>query len=176
MQQDPVHIRFSLPEKDAAIQRAARRSERNDRQESARVGHLILPDGSIYDVSGEIDFTNATIDTRTGTISARAIFANPDGQIIPGQFAHIRVLLREYEDVFLLPPAAISEGSKSPRVFVIIEDNAIASRPVELGPVINGKQVITSGLKNGDKVIINGLMNLREGMTVNPVIQKGGTH
>ena len=176
VQQDPIHIRFSLPETDAAIQRAAQSSRQNGSDASKKIGQLILPNGNIYDEPGEIDFTNASIDTRTGTVSARAIFPNPNGQIIPGQFARIRVSLRHYDDIFLLPPSAISEGTEGPRVFVIVEDNAIAARTVALGPVIDGKQVITSGLKNGDKVIINGLMNLHDGMTVNPVVQNGGNH
>lgn len=176
VQQDPIHIRFSLPETDAAIQRAAQRSGQNGHDKSPKMGQLILPDGSIYKEPGEVDFTNASIDTRTGTVSARAIFANPNGHIIPGQFARIRVLLRHYRDIFLLPPVAISEGPKGPRVFVLIENNTIVSRPVALGPIIDGQQVITSGLENGDNIIINGLINLQEGMTVDPVTQDGGNH
>lgn len=176
VQQDPVHIRFSLPERDAAIQRAARRSSEQASADKLKSGRLILPDGNAYEQSGEIDFTNATIDTRTGTVSARAIFANSDGQLIPGQFARIQLVLRDFNNVFLLPPAAIGEGSSGPRVFVLGEDNTIASRPVGLGPVIDGKQIITSGIENGDKVIVNGLMHLFEGMTVNPVVQDGGNH
>lgn len=92
VQQDPVHIIFALPERDAAIQRAARV---DDTSLDSHVD-ILLPDGSVYQRQASVDFTANSIDSATGTITVRAVVDNPDQQLIPGQFVRARVLLRRF--------------------------------------------------------------------------------
>ena len=172
-QLDPVHVRFALPEKDAAAQRLGRKilNHSADGEQSAEESIevvVLLPDGTRHRQTGRLDFTAGTIDPRTGTVSARAVFANPDYRLIPGQFVRLRMVLESLEDVFLIPPEAVGSGRNGPRVFVIDEDNLARSGDVELGPVIENGQVILGGLSAGDRLVVNGQVALADGMPVDP--------
>lgn len=164
-QQDPIHVRFSLPERDAALQRAARRAMSDAQAEAPREAWLTLPDGSEYAERGQLDFTDSTIDPRTGSVSARAVFPNPEGLVVPGQFVRVRVLVQELDDVFLVPQETVGQGPGGPRVFVIEDDQAHA-RDVELGPIVDNRQVVLSGLEAGDRTVVSGLVGLQDGMPV----------
>lgn len=164
-QQDPIHVRFSLPERDAALQRAARRAMSDAQAEAPREAWLTLPDGSEYAERGQLDFTDSTIDPRTGSVSARAVFPNPEGLVVPGQFVRVRVLVQELDDVFLVPQETVGQGPGGPRVFVVEDDQAHA-RDVELGPVVDNRQVVLSGLEAGDRTVVSGLVGLQDGMPV----------
>lgn len=166
-QQDPIHVRFSLPERDAALQRAARRAMSDAQSEAPREAWLTLPDGSEYAETGQIDFTDSTIDPRTGSVSARAVFPNPEGLVVPGQFVRVRMLVQELDDVFLVPQEAVGQGASGPRIFVVEDDQAHA-RDVELGPVVDNRQVILDGLEPGDRIVVSGLVTLQDGMPVQP--------
>ena len=164
-QQDPIHVRFSLPERDAALQRAARRAMSDAQAEAPREAWLTLPDGSEYAEHGLVDFTDSTIDPRTGSVSARAVFPNPDGEVVPGQFVRVRVLVQELDDVFLIPQEAVGQGAEGPRLFVVEDDTAHA-RSVELGPIVDSRQVVLSGLEDGDRIVLSGQVTLQDGMQV----------
>jgi len=169
-QNDPVHIRFSLPEKDAVTKRAAGRVvEDNDENGRSRGARVILGDGREYGHEGVIDFMSSTIDPATGTVSARAVFPNPEHDLFPGQFVRVRVLLQKLEDVFLIPERAVSQGRDGARVFVVNRNQVAEIRPVELGPVVEGGQVILSGLDDGDLVVVNGHVAVRDGVSVTVV-------
>jgi len=165
-QKDPAHVRFSLPESDAAIQRLARQARSEGSNGKLYTAVLNLPDGRAYDHQGQVDFTDSSIDPRTGTVSARAIFPNPEGKLIPGQFVRISLTLQSLEQVALIDPTAVSDGSEGPQVFLINSDNKAEATPVELGPVVDGKQVILSGLKAGDQLVVNGQVALHSGASV----------
>lgn len=157
-EQDPVHVRFALPERDAALQRGG-----NGERSSKAV--LMLPGGDEYDQPGEVNFTDSTIDARTGSVMARAVFPNPDAVVVPGQFVRVRVVLQSLDDVVLVPESAIGQGREGVQVFVVRDGQAKAT-PVAVGPVIRGRQVVLSGLEAGDQVIVNGQVMLQDGMPV----------
>ncbi len=172
-QHDPIHVRFSLPEDDAAIQRTARRA-----QMEAGDGHkyeaiLRLPDGTVYEEPGTVDFTASTIDPRTGSVTARAVFENPDRRIIPGQFLRVRLVLERLEDVVVIDETVVGEGPEGPQVFVMDEEKVAHARPVRLGPVVDGRQVILEGLEAGEHLVVNGHVALQDGMTVDPGENQG---
>jgi membrane fusion protein, multidrug efflux system len=160
-QQDPVHVRFAMPETDAAI------------REPQRFAELLLPSGAPYDRKGEIDFTSSTIDPRTGTISLRAVFPNPAQTLVPGQFVRIRVMLQRIEGVHQIPSTAVSQGREGPQVFVVGAGDTAEARQVVLGPVVQGQQVVLEGLQDGDRVVINGHVALRDGMPVSVIGESG---
>lgn len=167
VQHDPVHVRFALPESDAAVQRAARRAlAAGDAGEHRHEAVAILADGSEYAVTGEIDFTDSSIDRRTGTVRARAVFDNPDGVLVPGQFLRVRVLLESLDGVFLVPESVISEGAEGPQLYVVDDGGLAQAVPVELGPVVGGRQVILDGLEDGARVIVNGHATVQPGAPV----------
>lgn len=165
---DPVHVRFAVPERDAAMQRAVRRARDDNGEEHRRTATLTLPDGNDYAHPGVVDFTDVSIDARTGSVSARAVFPNPGGRIMPGQFVRVRLVTQELEDVILLPPAAIGQDQESARVFIVGDDDRVSSRQVRLGPVVDGRQVVTDGIQSGERVVVAGLSMLRDGQAVQP--------
>lgn len=167
VQLDPVHVRFALPENDANIRRAAREGMVRADQEQNVSARLVLADGSEYDLDGRIDFTASTLDPRTGTVSARAVFPNPEQVIVPGQFVRVRVELQSFDDVITVPERAVTQGQNGPVVYVVDDDSKARVREVELGPVSDGRQILLSGLDAGDRYIVSGLVNLRDGAAVN---------
>ena len=167
VQLDPVHVRFALPENDANIRRAAREGMVRTDQEQNVSARLVLADGSEYDLDGRIDFTASTLDPRTGTVSARAVFPNPEQVIVPGQFVRVRVELQSFDDVITVPERAVTQGQNGPVVYVVDDDSKARVREVELGPVSDGRQILLSGLDEGDRYIVSGLVNLRDGAAVN---------
>lgn len=170
-QQDPVHLRFAIPENDAMIQRAARDASDSGKKRRYEAS-LILPDGSQYSEKGEIDFTASTINPETGSITARAVFPNKDNTLIPGQFLRVRIRLEELKNIFLIPESAVSRGRDGARVFVVDADDVARGRIVRTGPVVDGSQVLLDGLEKGERVVINGHVALRDGIKVlvtNPV-------
>lgn len=167
-QHDPVHVRFALPQDDAATQRAARRALGEDGKSYQAT--LVLPDGSTYPRPGEVDFTDRIIDPQTGTVSARAVFPNPDRQVVPGEFVRVRIAVQQLENVYRIDQVAVSQGSEGPQVFVVDEEDTAHARPVRLGPEVDGDQVVLEGLEDGERIVVNGQVALQDGMTVSPQI------
>lgn len=166
-QQDPVHVRFALPETDATIQRAARKALEGDNgPKEPFEAELIMPDGSAYAQKGAIDFTASTVNPETGSVTARAVFPNPDNVLAPGQFVRIRVQLEQLSNIYLIPETAVGQGEQGARVFVVNDDHIARERFVRTGPVVDGRQVILEGLAEGDRVVVNGHVALRDKMEV----------
>tara|TARA_R110001599_G_scaffold3464_10_gene19164 strand:+ start:40144 stop:41256 length:1113 start_codon:yes stop_codon:yes gene_type:complete len=160
--QDIVHVLFALPEQDAAMQRAA---QLKDDSVSGTV-LLELADGSEYPLPGKVDFTSSSIDSATGTITLRAVFDNPERQLIPGQFVRVSMVLRQFNDEILVPTGAVGADAEGPLVWVVKDDETVERRAVELGPVIDERQVISGGLQIGERVVVNGQVGLMPGVTV----------
>lgn len=165
-QTDPVHVRFSLPERDAVMQQRARQAMHGRGETTEQTARLELPDGREYATPGRVDFTDATIDPRTGSVSARAVFPNTDGELVPGQFVRIRMTTRSFEQVFSVPREAVAQGADGARLFIVGDDDTVSARLVELGPTSGESRIIISGLDNGERVVVSGLNNLRDGMPV----------
>ncbi len=160
--QDIVHVLFALPEKDAAMQRAA---QLKDDSVSGTV-RLELADDSEYPLPGKVDFTSSSIDSATGTITLRAVFDNPERQLIPGQFVRVSMVLRQFNDEILVPTGAVGADADGPLVWVVKDDETVERRGVVLGPVINERQLISEGLQPGERVVVNGQVGLMPGMSV----------
>src|SRR5499426_54488 len=127
---------------------------------------LKLSDEAKFSHTGTTDFVDNAIDRASGTIRARAEFANPDGTLTPGMFARTQVPAGPASDAMLLPEVAV--GTEQVRKFVLVVDGDNIARPkyVTVGPLVDDARVITSGLDPEDRVIINGLMRARAGVKV----------
>jgi multidrug efflux system membrane fusion protein len=121
-------------------------------------------------VSGFVHSFDNRIDPRTGTIRTRALFDNLDGDLLPGTFAALQVGTLAKQDVIMISPEAISTDQDRKFVYVVEPDNTVAYRQVTLGSEINGMRIVTSGLNEGDLVIVNGIMKVRPGVPVVPEI------
>jgi membrane fusion protein (multidrug efflux system) len=163
-QLDPVQLRFALPAADAAGRRALQGSDA-----AVDLGvELYWPDGSVYAHRGQVDYLSSTVDPETGNVAVQAVFPNPARTLRPGETVRVRLVFDRLEGVFLLPPEAVSQGGNGPQVWVVTAESTAQARPVRLGPLVDGRQVVLEGLAAGDRVVVNGQVALQDGAAVDP--------
>ena len=162
-QANPMWVRFGLSESDTATLPGGQM-----KAETVGGVELILPDGSVYDKPGKINFLASTIDTTLGTQQLRAEFDNTEGKLLPGQFVRVRLLTGNREGVFLVPQAAVVQTEQARLVMVVDGESKVAPRPVQTAEWRDKDWVITGGLKAGDKVIVDNLIKARPGTPVAP--------
>ncbi|MGK0273064.1 MAG: multidrug efflux system membrane fusion protein [Cocleimonas sp.] len=140
-----------------------------DRQAESLIPiRLNLENGKIYE--GNIDSFDNRIDISSGTIKARAYFENEDNYLIPGMFVNIELGNKQQTSGIVLPEKAIGTDQDRKFVFIVNAENNVEYRQIKLGETTLGKRIIDSGLKDGDKVIIDGVIRIRPGMSVDPKI------
>ncbi|MGH6725097.1 MAG: efflux RND transporter periplasmic adaptor subunit [Pseudolabrys sp.] len=167
---DPIYFEFTFSE--AAFLRYERMSKAGKDIASRGAGvqvALKLIDEKAFDHKGHMDFVDNVINTSTGTIRGRAVFANPNNIFTPGMFARLQVPASPPYEALLVPAVAI--GTEQVRKFVLTvnTDNTVVSKYVTLGQTTaDGLQVIKSGIGADDRVIVNGLMRARPGQKVTP--------
>jgi membrane fusion protein (multidrug efflux system) len=127
---------------------------------------LILVDGSVYEHKGKVDFLDREVDPTTGAMLVQASFPNPEELLRPGQFAKVKARLEVIDDGIMIPQRCITELQGRYSVMVINSENKIEMREVKVGPKISNFWVITEGLAPGEKIIYEGLQNVREGVQV----------
>lgn len=144
-----------------------------DAKRNAQIGdppqvRLKLADGSIYKEKGKIDFIDITVDSKTDGQIVRATFDNKDNLLTDGQT--VRVILEDSkpQSVVTVPQQAIALDQTGPYLFVVDDKNVVHLRRVKTGIVRNGQLIVTEGLKEGEKVVIQGQQRIRDGMTVAP--------
>src|SRR5690606_11864711 len=120
---------------------------------------------------GKLQLIDDQVDAATGTIGVRAVFDNPGGRLIPGQFVRIRMGEPKPESKILISDRAVGTDQDKKFVFVVDDENKVSYRPVELGKLIEGQRVVESGLADGDKIVVNGLQRIRPGAVVAPETQ-----
>jgi membrane fusion protein (multidrug efflux system) len=162
---DPIWVSFSIPEADYL--RFARRG-RQDRSSLAPDMELILADDSVHPHKGRSVMADRSLDIRTGTFSVVAEFPNPDGLLRPNQFARIRFPAERIENALLVPRRAVMEQQSAKVVYVVTPENKAALRTVVLGDTYQNLVIVKKGLVKGERVIVEGLLKVRPGMTVLP--------
>src|SRR6185295_809355 len=135
---------------------------------------LQLADEQGFPHHGYIESFDNKLDPNTGSILLRAEFANPDGRIVPGLFARIRVPLSERHPVLLVEERAIGTDQAQKYVLTLTGTNTVAYQSVKLGPVVDGKRIVRSGLEVGQQIVVNGLQRVRPGMPVSPQEEVAG--
>jgi RND family efflux transporter MFP subunit len=115
---------------------------------------------------GRLNFVDNRVDGANGTVSARAVLANPNRLFTPGLFARVRLLGSDRRLTTLVQDQAIGTDQDRKFVLVLKDDNTVEYRPIVTGRVIDGLRAVDSGLKPGERVVINGLMRVRPGMKV----------
>lgn len=165
---NPIHVRFSFPEKDYLAY--ARKRGSGVTAPPATGGapfELLMADGSTLPVTGNLVFIDRNVDATTGTIMGEAAFANADELLRPGQYARVRVKIDERKGAILVPQRCVLETQGVFSVMALAEGDTVEQRLVSPGERIGTLWVIASGLKSGDRVIIEGLQKVRPGMKVN---------
>jgi membrane fusion protein (multidrug efflux system) len=132
--------------------------------------HLKLDDGSDYGYTGQVQFSDVTVQESTGTVTLRATFPNHQGLLLPGMFVKAMFDQAIQPNAFLVPqPAVLRDFDGSAYVFVVGPGNKALRRKVTADRTMGTNWVVTAGLKPGDRVILQGLNNLKAGAKVRPV-------
>ena len=174
VQVDPVYVIFNVTRRELfEIQVMQVQGLVQKLEESAKI-ELTLPDGSAYGQEGKLDFMSSQIDPTTDTLTFRAVIANDfshssEGDLVPGQYVPVRMVLGERPDALLIPKPALLETQAGQQVYVVDKDNKVASRTVEVGQPYEGQWVVKSGLEKGERVIVEGLQKVRPGGAVDPM-------
>jgi RND family efflux transporter MFP subunit len=129
---------------------------------------LQLADETDFPHHGYIESFNNRLDPNTGSILLRAVFPNPDGRVVPGLFAHIRVPLSARHPALLVEERAVGTDQAQKFVLTLTPSNTVAYQAVKLGPAFEGKRIVRSGLQGTEEVVVNGLQRVRPGMPVTP--------
>jgi len=170
---DPIRVRFSISEREylALARHYSRRTalgESGDGSRRAADLVLLLADGSEHTYKGTIIASAQSISTETGTYTLEAAFPNPDNVLLPGQFARVRARYRLLEGAVVIPRKAVVEMQGKFRIYALNQQNQVEAVEIELGPAIGNDVVVTSGLKGGETIIVEGLQKVRSGMQVDP--------
>ena len=125
---------------------------------------LILEDGSLYEESGKLAFSEVSVDLGTGSVTLRASFPNPDGTLLPGMYVRARLVQGQTEQAIMLPHAAMSHDQRGNSIVMVVNaENMVEARPVQNRGVQGDKWIIIGGLAAGEKVIVEGLQKVRPG-------------
>jgi RND family efflux transporter MFP subunit len=145
---------------------------REGKAKSARDGELPvwlgLANEEGYPHQGTVNFVDNQVNPKTGTLRLRGVFPNQDEALSPGYFARVRVPIGFPHQALLVSDRAIDTDQGQKILYVVNDKNEVVSRPVRLGALHDGLREITAGVKPGERVIVDGLQQVRPGITVEP--------
>jgi membrane fusion protein (multidrug efflux system) len=128
---------------------------------------LVLADGKPYPHKGIVVSANRQVDPGTGTIQLQALFPNPDNLLRPGQYARVR-MRRPEANALVVPEAALLQLQGTYQVAVVGADNKVSLRRIEVGPAAGGFRAVSSGLHEGERIVLDGVQKVSDGVVVNP--------
>ena len=155
---EPVNVRFAVPEAHLSAIMAA--------QAQAPLRVTARPAGVNEAVSGSLFFIDSAVDSKTGTITLKARFANDGRELWPGQFADVSLEVGTVQDAVLVPERAVAPGADGEYVFVILADNTVEYRTVRTGLRHGDRVVVESGLNGGERIVLDGHLRLTPGAAV----------
>ena len=162
---DPALFRVGVTEADYL--RIARRNIDSGRQGGPQSGiRLTLADGTVYPHTGKVSVVDRAVDPTTGTLGIQVLFPNPEQLLRPGQYGRARALLDNKPGALLVQQRAVQELQNLYTVAVVDGSGKVAFKNVKVGPRVDSLWVIEEGLTAGDKVVVEGLQRIQDGMTV----------
>ena len=172
VQMDPIYVVFNISRNQAYDIQLLKRKGKVFPVKKMKI-ELLLPDGSSFKQVGKVDFLSFRINPTTDSVTVRGVFPNKfteigDYDLIPGQYAPVRLILGDNPDALLIPETALVETQAGKNVFVVGQGNKIENRKVEVGSSYKHHWVVTKGLKAGEQVVVEGVQKVRSGMVVKP--------
>ncbi|HAE39278.1 MAG TPA: efflux transporter periplasmic adaptor subunit [Candidatus Riflebacteria bacterium] len=165
VQIDPIRVTFSLTDREHIT---LRRRELSGRAASL-AAEVILPDGSVFPNSGKKDFDDNAINPETGTIAVRYLLDNTDGLLVPGGYVTVRLRNPAGETGIKIPLRSLLLDQDGAYVLTVDEKAAVGTIHVKAGEQVGADVIILSGLKEGDRIIVDGIQKARPGATVNVI-------
>jgi membrane fusion protein (multidrug efflux system) len=165
-QVDPIKVSFPISEQEYL--RYADRIQLDGGTQREGTLELVLADGSLYPERGSASVANRQIDVKTGTLLVVSLFPNPRNLLRPGQYAKVRASLETKRDAVVVPQRAVQEVQGTYQVAVVGADDKVSIRSVKPGARVDNDWVIDEGLASGERIVVDGLQRVRDGVTVNP--------
>jgi RND family efflux transporter MFP subunit len=169
---DSMYLYFDSDEQTYLRYASLARSSGGTNWRTARLPVFLgLANESGYPHEGRLDFVDNQVDPRTGTIRTRAVFSNRSRALTPGLFARVKLVGGQKTNAVLVRDAAIGTDQDRKFVLVVGPGDTLTYRPIVPGRLSDdGLRIVTSGLKAGDRIVVNGLMRVRPGMKVTPTV------
>jgi RND family efflux transporter MFP subunit len=166
---DPVRVYFTVSEQEYLdFHRRYSTPATLDAERKQLQLALILADGTIYPYTGSFSFADRQVDVKTGAIRVAGLFSNPGNNLRPGQYARIRLSTRMQLGALLVPQRAVSELQGGTQVAVVDGNNKVIIRAVKTSDKVGSLWIISDGLHAGERVVVEGLQKVRQGIQVNP--------
>lgn len=168
-QLDPIYVDVTQSSDDFLRLRSELNSGKLQQVDGKAQVKLLLQDGSEYAQTGTLEFSDVTVDETTGSITLRAVFPNPDHSLLPGMFVRARLEEGTNPSALLVPQQAVARTPTGQATAMVVgADNKVESRTLTTEQAIGDKWLVTSGLKEGDKVITVGVQRAKPGAQVTP--------
>jgi membrane fusion protein, multidrug efflux system len=166
---DPLYVNFTL---SVSSMEQMRQAQHNGTvtlagQDKASV-QIALPDGSSYAQPGTVDFSAAVVNPSTGSVDLRATVPNPDHSLLPGMYVTLKATLGQQHKVFMIPQQAVQRDTTGAYVMTVGSDDKVVRRNVTMTGMSGSDWVVTDGVKPGDKVVVSGIQNVKEGQPAKP--------
>ncbi|WP_226703121.1 efflux RND transporter periplasmic adaptor subunit [Microbulbifer elongatus] len=130
---------------------------------------ILLEDGTEYPHAGKLEFSEVSVDPTTGSVRLRVVVPNPDHLLLPGMYVRASVGSGQRENAVLVPQQGVARDPKGNTTAMVVgEGNTVEARPVKVSQTVGSAWLVESGLKAGDRVIVEGLQKIRPGVVVNP--------
>lgn len=166
---DPIYIYFDADEQSyLRYAQMDRNGERVSSRTSGNPVHVGLANEDGFPHAGTVDFVDNQLNPQTGTIRARAVLENKNGQFTPGLFARVQLLGSGEYQAILIDDRAVNTDQSQKYVLLLGANNQVEYRKVKLGRVIDGLRVVSEGLKAGDVIVVNGAQRVHPGVAVTP--------
>jgi len=164
---DPMRVNFSLSENESLrlrdeVKKGLLLAAPRDDYEV----EVVLADGSVFPAHGRITFADASFSQETGTFLLRAELPNPQGNLRPGQFVRVNVIGFTRSKAIVVPQRAVQQGPRGAFVWTIDKDNKAQQRPVDAGDWMGDQWLVSEGLKEGERVVVDGFLRLAPGAPV----------
>jgi membrane fusion protein, multidrug efflux system len=173
VQVDPLYVEFSVPEGEASLIRSGLTPAKNA---VAPMVKLVLEDGTEYPDTAKVTFVDNAVERTSGTVRVRAVLANPEGKLYPGQFVRAKVEGVSLANAVSIPRKAVMSSAQGTAVFVVDAENKAQPRHVKIARNMGNNVIVTEGLQPGDRYIVEGaFMRVMPGMQVNAVSVDGAT-
>ncbi|MDP2227480.1 MAG: efflux RND transporter periplasmic adaptor subunit [Moraxellaceae bacterium] len=165
---DPVYVNFTQSGAELLRLRRALAAGSVQAVDGAAQVEVVLEDGSVYPHTGKLLFSDMAVDASTGSVALRASIANPDDLLLPGMFVRVRVQQAVNEAAITVPQRGLQRGPQGAFV-MLVKDGKVEMQPVETGAAQGDAWIVTSGLKGGEQVIVEGLQKIGPGAPVKAV-------
>ena len=168
VEMDPIYVNFNVSERDLLDVRQRLLKEGKKLGDNTIEVKLRLANKTIYPQTGYLDFIDNVVDPKTGTITVRARFDNPDRLLVPGLYVSAILGSNQRKTELLVPEPAVQEDQAGRFVMVVDPENRIERRRITTGRHVEGELVVKSGLEPGERVVVEGIQKVRPGMLVAP--------